>query len=88
MTVVNTKEFNANQNKYFDMALVEEVFVKRGDHTFLLIHKNIDDMNTYHVTSAYEEILEPDEDFRSAITGEELIRRIHEDKRRNFAAPI
>ena len=76
MTIVSTKEFNANQNKYFDMALDEQVFVKRGDHTFLLIYKNIDDMNIYHEANVYEEVLEPDEDFRNAITGEELLERM------------
>lgn len=58
MTVVSTKEFNANQDKYFEMALDE-----------------IDDMNIYHKAGVYEEVLEPDEDFRNAISGDEFKKR-------------
>ena len=75
MTVVSTKEFNTNQDKYFDLALEEQVYVQNGNNTFLLIYKNIDDMNIYNDVSAYEEILEPDEDFYSAISGEEFKKR-------------
>ena len=32
MTVVSTKEFNTNQDKYFDMALDEQVFIQKGDN--------------------------------------------------------
>jgi hypothetical protein len=81
MTVVSTKEFNTNQEKYFDMALDEQVFVKNGDYMYHLICSNID-------TVKEQAILEPDDDLRNAITAEELIKRIHEDKRRNFTTCI
>jgi len=81
MTVVSTKEFNSNQEKYFDMALDEQVFVKRGDYMYHIICSNID-------TVKEQEILEPDDDLRNAITAQELIKRIHEDKRRKFATQI
>jgi hypothetical protein len=86
MTVVSTKEFNTNQDKYFDMALDEQVFIQKGDNMFFLLYKNIDDINIYHDTSVYEEILEPDDDFRRAITAEELLERVHEDIHRKFAS--
>ena len=81
MRVVSTKEFNANQDKYFDMAIDEKIFVKRGDYMFNIICSNID-------TIKEQEILEPDDDLRNAITAEELIKRIHEDNRRNLAVRI
>ena len=78
MTVVSSKEFTANQEKYFDMALDEQVFIQKGDNVFLLIYQNIDDMNVYHDASVYEEVLEPDDDFRSAITMDELRGKVHD----------
>ena len=86
MTVVSTKEFNINQDKYFDMALDEQVFIQKGDNMFFLLYKNVDDMNMYHNASVYEEILKPDDDLRRAITAEELLERVHEDIRRKFAS--
>ena len=46
----------------------------------------VDDMNMYHDASVYEEVLEPDDDLRRAITAEELLERIHEDICRKFAS--
>ena len=79
MTVVSSKEFIGNEDKYFDLALDERVFIQKGDNMFLLIYKNVDDMNIYHDASVYEEILEPDDDLRSAISGKELLEMLHED---------
>jgi len=78
MTVVSSKEFTANQEKYFDMALDEQVFIQKGDNMFLLIYHNLDDMNAYHDASVYEEVLEPDDDFQSAITMDELRGKVHD----------
>lgn len=84
MTVVSSKEFTANQEKYFDLALDEQVFIQKDGNVFLLVYKNADDMNIYHDASVYEEILEPDDDFRSAITCEELLERIYQDIDKKF----
>ena len=43
MTVVSTKEFNANQEKYFDLALNERVFIKKGNYTFFVTNAEEDD---------------------------------------------
>jgi len=72
MTVVSTKEFSANQEKYFDMALDEQVFVKRGDYMFHIICSNID-----AISMKEQAILEPDDDLRNAITKEEFKKRAH-----------
>ena len=82
MTVVSTKEFNTNQDKYFDLALDEDIFVKRGDLTYLISVAE----NGY--PSEYDEVLEPDDDFRRAITGEELLERIYVDIDKKFASRI
>ena len=70
MTVVNSKEFVANQKKYFDLAVNEEVFIKRGRNRFHLI------CTTAHNTNEYEEILEPDDDFHRAISADEFRKRL------------
>ena len=75
MTVVSSKEFVVNEDKYFDLALDEQVIIRRGDNVFLLVNKNVNDMNVYHDASVYEEVLEPDDDFRSAITMDEFRER-------------
>jgi len=36
MTLVSSKEFVSNQKRYFDMALNEQVFIKRGKNTFIV----------------------------------------------------
>ena len=71
MTVVSSKEFATNQDKYFDLALDEDVCIQRGDNLFHLIYKHEDDMNN----NDYEEFLEPDDDFRRAISMDEFINR-------------
>ena len=73
MTVVSSKEFITNQKKYFDLAVNEEVFIKRGKNIFHLVCTTVDetvDEIIYH---------EPDEDFYSSITIDELQKRVKED---------
>jgi len=71
MTVVSSKEFVTNENKYFDMALNERVFIKRGNQMFI-------------VTRDTKEYLEPDEDFRRAITIDELFDTVKENIRKKY----
>ena len=42
MTVVSSKEFVSNDDKYFDMAVNEELCIKRGNNMFYLIYKSSD----------------------------------------------
>jgi len=72
MTVVSAKEFNVHQDKYLDMALDEEVFVKRGEYMY---HLNCSNFDTVTKPQA---ILEPDDDFRRAITMDEFKIRARE----------
>ena len=88
MTVVSSKEFNTNQDKYFDLALDDQVYIQKGNNMFLLLYKNVDDINIYDEASIYEEVLEPDDDFRRAITGDELLERIYHDIDKKFANRI
>ena len=82
MTTVTTKEFNTNQKKYFDMAVNEEVCIKRGNSIFHLMYRPIE------VQYPEQVILEPDDNLRKAITAEELLERIHEDIRKKYATRI
>ena len=79
MTVVSSKEFATKPAKYYNLAVSEQVVIKRGKNMF-----HLTSTNGYH-SSEYDEILEPDEDFYSAITKEELLKGIHEDLEKFFA---
>jgi len=68
MTVVSSKEFVTNGNKYFDMAMTEEIFVER-DNTLFIVTQASDKKKKY---------LEPDDDLRRAITGDELKKKMRE----------
>jgi len=67
MTVVSTKEFISNQEKYFDMAVNEQVFVQRGDYMFIVSRAN--EPKWKHK--------KPDEKLCNAITMDEVRDRLH-----------
>jgi len=69
MTVVSSKEFISKQKRYFDLALNEGIAIKRGKNMFHLTYTPIE--KTY----PEQPILEPDEDFYNAISGEEFKKR-------------
>jgi len=73
MTVVSTKEFSTNQDKYFDIAMNEQVFVQRDNIMFIVTRE--------------KKYKEPDDDLRRAIPIEEVrdsiigyIRKKHSNK--------
>ena len=43
MTVVSSKEFVSNEDKYFNLALNEQVAIKRGKNIFHLIYNHSDE---------------------------------------------
>ena len=69
MTVVSSQEFVANQDKYFKLALSEQVFVKKGEDMFVFTHSN----GNHHE----DIIFQPDEDFYRSITMEEVRDKLH-----------
>jgi len=71
MTVVSSKEFVSNQKRYFDLALNEDIAIKRGRNMFHLVYASEE--------KQYPEqpILEPDEDLKRAITMGELLERTY-----------
>jgi hypothetical protein len=70
MTVVSTKEFNANQEKYWDMALNGSVYIQRGDNLFIV-------QNFAQNDEEPDEVFEPDDDFYRSITMDELRASAH-----------
>ena len=80
MTVVSSKEFATHQDKYYDLAVSEEVLIEKGNDKFHLVHAPFG--KTYIPP---QPILEPDEEFYSSITVEELLVGIHEDIDKMFA---
>jgi len=73
MTVVSTKEFASNQEKYFDIAFNEQVYVQRESDNIMFI-----------VSRDTKEYLEPDEDLRRAITIDELFDTVKEKIRKKY----
>jgi len=49
MTIVSSKEFAINQDKYFDLAVNGDVCIKNGKNVFHLIYKTIDNKPTKQV---------------------------------------
>ena len=65
MTVVSSKEFASNQEKYFDIAFNEQIYVQRESDNAMFV-----------LSREKKEYLEPDDDLRRAITGDELKKRM------------
>ena len=74
MTVVSSREFITNQKRYFDMAVNENIFIKRGKNRFGLVHTNTDNTNIPE-----QPVLEPDEDFYRAVSMDEFKKWVRED---------
>ena len=68
MTVVSSREFITEQDRYFDMAMNEQVYVQRGDN--MLVVTSAGDRKKRHKT--------PDADFYRAITMDEFKIRARE----------
>ncbi len=73
MLVISMREFRANQSKYLDLVNEgEEVILKsRENGSFALTP-----VTEFTTLIPKEYILEPDADFKRAITGEQLLGRL------------
>ena len=76
MTVVSTKEFHTNQEKYLDIALNDKVIIQRGENMFII--------QNFVTNKVPDVIFEPDEDFFRSITAEALLDGINEDIDEHF----
>ena len=79
MTVVSSKEFVTNQKKYFDLAVNEEVFIKRGKNKFHLLRINRNHTPQNESEDKEPVYYEPDEDFYNSISMDELLEGVLED---------
>ena len=70
MTVVSSKEFATKPTKYYNMAVNEQVVIRRGKNMFHLTYAPLP-IKTY----PEQPILEPDENLRRAISAEEFQKR-------------
>ena len=80
MTVVSSKEFATNQTKYYNLAINEQVIIKRGKNMYHLTYTPMS-VETY----PEQPVLEPDDNLRRAISKDELLNRIYEDIDKMFA---
>ena len=76
MTVVSSKEFVSNEEKYFNLAKNEQVFVQRDNIMFILTRAKVE-----------KKYKEPDDDFRRAITMDKLLEGVLEDIHHFYAPP-
>jgi len=74
MTVVSSKEFVSNHNKYFGLAMQGPLFIRRGGNVFQVSIAN-------GKNAAFKK---PDDDFCRAITAETLLEGICEDIDKKF----
>lgn len=75
MTIVSSKEFVANEDKYFDMAMTEQVLVQRNNVVFIVTRAD----------ERKKKRLKPDNELRRAITGDELLERVYVSLDKFFA---
>ena len=79
MTIVSSREFVSNEDKYFNLALDEKVFVKKGDYTYCLTY------SPFEMLYPDQEIFEPDEDLRNSIAIDELRKSAHDHIHKLFS---
>ena len=63
MAVISSKEFATHQDKYFNMAINDDVRIKRERKMFRLVYEPVVEEQV---------VLQPDDDLRRAITMDEL----------------
>jgi len=69
MRVISSNEFSANQEKYFNLAVNEDVCINRGNNVFRLMYTPFETQHTEQI------VFEPDDDFYRSITMDEFIER-------------
>ena len=70
MTVVSSKEFITNENKYFDLAENGQVYIQRGANMFIV--------QNYVPSEETEIYFQPNDELQSCITMNELRERTRE----------
>ena len=68
MSIVSTQKFNSHQEKYFDLALRDNVIVQRDNNMFIV--------QKFIPNDESDVICEPDDDFYRYITMDEAIIRV------------
>ena len=72
MTVISNTEFMSHIEKYFNLAVSEDIVIERGENKFHLFCSNPNG----DIVDEYDEILEPDEDFYRALSASEFRERL------------
>jgi hypothetical protein len=62
MTIVSSKEFKTNQDKYLELALNERVYIRKGNHTFFVTNADEDESEYDYVDYIEAKARENDED--------------------------
>jgi len=67
MTVVSSNEFIRNQDKYFDLAMDENIMIERGGNMFHLTYSPVEISNMPE-----QQILKPDDDYYRVLSSGEF----------------
>ena len=78
MTVVSSREFAANQDMYFNLAVKEDICIDNGKNRFHLIYTPVEE-NRKRV------YYEPDGDFYRSISMDELLEGVLDDVHQFYA---
>ena len=76
MKTISNRDFAGNLDHYFGVAAEQEVRVRRGRMTYRIICEP---------PATEQPVLEPDDELRNSITGEELLRRFDEGLKKVWA---
>ena len=79
MTVVSSKDFATNQEKYFDLALDGNICIKRGANMFYLVRSPEKEQDEEDI------IFQPNDELRSCISMDEFRKRTREGIHKFFA---
>jgi len=71
MTVISTQEFVDNQNKYFNMAMNQDVRIKRDDGMFQIRYNPVEETNLKK-----PKYKQPDADFYRALSAEDFREKL------------
>ena len=75
MMVISSKEFAANQQKYFDLAADKEVYVRNGKKMFVvsIANQQANTNDYFHKGITIEDILKNSTDYADASEYEEIL---------------
>ena len=83
-TVVSSKEFVSNEDRYFDLALNEQVYIQRGNNIFHLIYSASDKTSGVVKSESRQDWAESAREFVASGNEESLFPDFFDDENLNW----